>query len=81
MTSVAQAAALVVLASLVVGLVLLLRWMREPIVQARLLAKATDPAQENFFEDPNDTEPRTRLCVTLLLCVCMVVGLCRVCCL
>ncbi|GAB9476486.1 Dolichyl-phosphate beta-glucosyltransferase [Globisporangium polare] len=61
MTSVAQAAALVVLASLVVGLVLLLRWMREPIVQARLLAKATDPAQENFFEDPNDTEPRTRL--------------------
>lgn len=72
MTSVAQAAALLVLAPVGVGLLLLLRWMREPIVQAQLLAKETDPAQENSFEDPNDANPRTRLygtCDSVALCI------------
>lgn len=70
-----QTAALLVLAPLGVGLFLLLRWMREPIVQAQLLAQETDPAQENSFEDPNDTNPRTRLYANCLCC-CSVV-LCR----
>lgn len=74
MTSVAQAAALLVLAPVGMSLLLLLRWMREPIVQAQLLAKETDSAQENSFEDPNDANPRTRLygtcCDSVALCIC-----------
>lgn len=56
-----NAVALVVLAPLSVGVLLLLKWVREPIVEARRLAKEVDPAQESTFEDPNDPNPTTRL--------------------
>ncbi|TMW65811.1 hypothetical protein Poli38472_003576 [Pythium oligandrum] len=43
-----------------VGAVVFLRWFLAPIADANRLAKESDPAQELTFEDPNDTNDKTK---------------------
>lgn len=58
-----SAALLLVLVPLGAGALLLVRWLREPIVEAQRLALEPEPAQEQTFEDPNATSASARLYV------------------
>jgi hypothetical protein len=59
-----NAAILVASVALAAGAVLLLAWIRAPIVEAKRLAAELDPPQEATFKDPNDGH---KLCVLQLL--------------
>lgn len=62
-----QAAAVVLSALLTAGGYALFLWMRTPIVDATRLAQEGEPEQEATFADPLDTDPKTRLYVSMPL--------------
>ncbi|TYZ69431.1 hypothetical protein PybrP1_001764 [[Pythium] brassicae (nom. inval.)] len=60
LTALSTPALALLLAPAAGALLLLLRWLCEPVVQARRLALEPDSPAENAFEDPRGADPRTR---------------------